>query len=185
MAAPTRRVSQPGGPERGLTEDQIRLVDSLNTLAFNYGSALRDQRLAAPGAALDIKSAWTNYDGFRKNLAQAPHGAGETVSGFPVDSNDVKFHFLSYAGNCNPLDHWADIKAPVRFVYGGKDHNVDVGKALSLLEDYFPPTKDNYAIVVFGKHTHAFIREDEMDFFWRWIVEDELQTSTRLAIGAY
>lgn len=159
--------------KEGLTEGQVELVDSLNSLAFSYASSLRDGHTAGDNPVENRNTAWMNYAGFRDQLSRAAFGTGETVSGFPVDSNDAKFRFLSHVGSFDPLDHWPKLDKPMLFVYGADDENVDVVKSIPRLEDRLGQSDSDFIVLLFGRHGHAFIREDQMDFIRRWIVTDE------------
>lgn len=156
----------------GLAENEIRLIDSLNSLAFAYARSLQE-RIVRDNSKPDKIRTWLNYSRFRDQLSHAPFGDNESVSGFPTDSSDAKFRFLSTTGSFDPLEHWLKINKPILFIFGGNDENVDVHKTVSLLQDQLSPVNDNFVVLLFGQHGHAFIREDQMDFARRWIVEDE------------
>jgi len=162
------------GSNEGLSDEQIYKADSLNRLAMAFSKELAG--VPADGEWENNARAilaWKRYNEYRKKLLKSDLGNTKTITGFKSDSNHYVFRVVSLFGEFDPLDHWSKVSVPILFLFGARDPHVDVYKSIDVLAKRFDHSGKDYTILMFGTQGHMFIREDEMDFISRWIVEDD------------
>lgn len=142
------------GEGAGLSDSALRTIDAIHQRAMNFVAS---------------RNSWQAYaDALNEALASDLAGS-EVLAGFPTSPDAAAWGFLRRISGFDPLPHWSRVRAPVLFVYGGKDRNVDVYKSMEIIESELRHAAWSYDLLFFEENGHALFRQDELDFMARWI----------------
>ena len=142
------------GERAGLSAIDLQQIEAIHRRAMAF--------VASPDA-------WPDY-AEALNDAQASDLAGtELIAGFPTSPDAPAWDFLRRISGFDPRPHWSHVRAPVLFVYGGEDQNVDVRKSMKIIESELRPASWSYDLLFFEENGHALFRQDALDFMARWI----------------
>lgn len=142
------------GAREGLSEHQVKMVGDIHELAVQFV-------LTGQG--------WNPYLDALKAAKDGGLSDSDVIGGFPTERDSPAWGFLRRLGAFDPLPFWYEVDAPVLFMYGGRDQNVDVFKSTDIIQEKLTPADVTYSLLFFGNNGHALYREDAMDFVARWL----------------
>ena len=142
------------GARAGLPDTALHTIETIHQRAMSF--------LGSPDA-------WQEYEEALNSARESDLAGSELLAGFPTSPDDPAWDFLRMVSRFDPLPYWSQVRAPVLFVYGGLDRNVDVYKSMQIIESELRQAPWPYDLLFFEENGHALFREDALDFMSRWI----------------
>ncbi len=139
------RRSQP------LAEAEVQLIREL------YGSLF---------AAARDPQRWAAYT---RSVAEAKDKGGPiayALRTIPLDSTHWVVRFLATMGDFDPMPFWNRTRAPVLFVYGTADTQIQIDASLQRLRA--SPARSEFVTVTLGGNGHALFRDDVTALLVEW-----------------
>lgn len=144
------------GMREGMTADELEVLGSIHERGAHFA-------LTGEG--------WDEYESALKEATAGSLSKSPVLAGFPRLRESESWKFFSRIVGFDPLPYWLQVDVPTLFLYGGRDHNVDVYKSVDLIEREFSRDGPPYSLLLFRNNGHALFREDALDFIARWILD--------------